>query len=102
MYLGVEESVYDKITAVVVYTESLYGLMFGDFRWVWARGSEGMPHFGIIGMHNCDSIFEITGMNPYAEQLTPIMTGILQDDSYTEALMRLIGENMLIPSDLLK
>jgi len=102
MHLGVDEGVYDKITAVVVYTESLYGLMFGDFRWVWARGSEGMPHFGIICMHNCDSIFEITGMNPYAEQPTPIMTGIFQDGSHTAALLKLIGENMLIPSDLLK
>lgn len=93
--LGISEEVYDKITAVVVYTESLEGLMFGDFRWVWTRGNVGMPHFGIVGMHGCDGLFEITGMNPYAIRQTPILLAYLKDSKHTNSLMDIIAKHML-------
>ena len=95
--LGLHEDVYKKITAVVVYTESLQGLMFGDFRWVWARGHDGQPQFGIIGLHNCDGLFEITGMNPYAKQMTPVVTGIFQDTNCVSEIIALIDKHMLRP-----
>ena len=93
--LGVDEEVYERITAVVVYTESLHGLMFGDFRWVWIRGHDGQPQFGIIGIHGCDKLFETTGMNPYAEQLTPVITGIFRDTRCVPDLISLIDKHML-------
>lgn len=93
--LGVNEEVYDKITAVIVYTESVSGLMFGDLRWIWTRGSDGMPRFGIIGIHNCEALAEMTGMNPFGKQLTPILIYLAKDTKYSEDLIRIIGENML-------
>lgn len=93
--LGVNEEVYDKITAVIVYTESVSGLMFGDLRWIWTRGSDGMPRFGIIGIHNCEALAEMTGMNPFGKQLTPILIYLAKDTKYSEDLIRIIGENLL-------
>ena len=93
--LGVNEEVYEKITAVIVYTESLSGLMFSDFRWVWTRGSDGMPYFGIIGMHNEEALFEATGMNPYGEQLTPIMLYLAKDIMHYDKLIQIIGNHLL-------
>lgn len=93
--LGVNEEVYEKITAVIVYTESLSGLMFNDFRWVWTRGSDGMPHFGIVGIHNDDALFEVTGMNPHGEQLTPIMLYLAKNTAHSDVLMQIIGDHLL-------
>lgn len=95
--LGINEEVYDKITAVIVYTESLHGLMFGEFRYVWIRGHDGQPQFGIIGMHNCDGLFETTGMNPYANQLTPVITSTIQDIGHVQELISLIDKHMIRP-----
>lgn len=39
--IGINAEVFEKITAVIVYTESLEGLMFSDFRYVWQRGRAG-------------------------------------------------------------
>lgn len=39
--IGINADVFKKITAVVVYTESLEGLMFSDFRYIWQRGRAG-------------------------------------------------------------
>lgn len=93
--LGLKEEVYDKITAIVVYTESLHGLMFGEFRFVWMRDYMGQPHFGIIPLHDEGDIFKVTGINPYSEQLTPIFTGFLREPKHSEALIQIIGEHML-------
>ena len=95
--LGINEDVYDKITAVIVYTESLNGLMFGDFRFIWMKGQDFQPQFGIIGMHNCDALFDVTAMNPYANQLTPIITGIFSDTHFMPELLSIIGKHMLKP-----
>ena len=81
--LGVNEEVYDKITAV--------------FRCVWIRGHDGQPQVGIIGMHNCDGLFETTGMNPYANQLKPVITGIFRDTSHVQQLISLIDRHMIRP-----
>lgn len=93
--IGIHEEVYNKITAVIVYTESLHSLMFGDFRWVWIRGDDGQPHFGVIGMHNCEELSKTIGMDPYAKQLTPVMTGIFRDTVYVHDLIALINGHML-------
>ncbi len=93
--IGVKEEVYDRITAVIVYTEPLNSLMFDDFRYVWTKGADGMPHFGIVGMHNCDSLYKITGMNPFGRKLTPIIYYFSQDAKYFDELERIIAENLL-------
>ena len=69
--------------------------MFSDFRWVWARGSDGMPHFGIIGIHNNEALFEVTGMNPYGEQLTPIMLYLAKNTTHYDVLLQIIGDHLL-------
>lgn len=94
--LGVHEDVYSKITAVVVYTESLHGIMFGELRYIWIRGYDEQPQFGIIGMHNCDNLQKVTGMNPYAEQPTPVLTGILRNTNCVNELIELIDKHMLV------
>ena len=94
--LGIKEEVYEKITAVIVYTECLSGLMFGDLKWVWTHGPLGMPHFGIVGIHNCDALFEITGMNPYGKQLTPIVLYFAKEKKYYDEICKIIGKNLLL------
>lgn len=48
--VGVKEEVYDKITALVVYTESLNGLMFNEFKYVWTGGKH-LHHFRCYALH---------------------------------------------------
>ena len=95
--LGIHEEVYNKITAVIVYTESLHGLMFGDFRWVWIKGRDGQPQFGLIGLHNCGGLYDTIGMNPYVEQLTPVITGFFRDASCVPELTSLIDKHLKRP-----
>ena len=71
--IGVKDDVYNKITAVIVYTESLDGLMFSDFKFVWQRHGAG-PRFRMWVLNDklredeCSDksniLFKITGMNP--------------------------------------
>ena len=78
MNIGVVEEAYKKITAVVVYTESLEGLMFSDFRYVWQRCGAG-PRFRMWVLdeslrkreweNKSNILLNITGMNP-SEGLT--------------------------------
>ena len=93
--LGVNEEVYEKITAVIVYTESLSGLMFGDFRWVWIGDSHNNPHFGIVANHNPKDIFTVTGMNPYCKQELPILLYYSNKQEHYSELERIIITNML-------
>lgn len=96
LHLGVREEVYEKVTAVIVYTESLSGLMFSDFRWVWNRNSNGMPHFGIVGLHNLEGLFATTRMNPFADQLTPALKCFTKDaEKHTPQLLNIIGNHLL-------
>lgn len=39
--IGITKDAYDKISAIVVYTESLEGIAFGDFRYVWQENGAG-------------------------------------------------------------
>lgn len=94
--IGVHEEVYEKITAVIVYTELVSSLMFGDFRQIFlSRMSDGGRRYGIIGMHNCNNLYEITGMNPYALQPTPIIVYLAKEPKHFDKLIQIIGENML-------
>ena len=77
-------------TAVIVYTESLNGLMFGDFTHVWTRAPEGHPHFAIIGMHNEKCLFETTGMNAYGKMPVPALLYLAGKDNHWTSLMDII------------
>jgi len=71
--MGVLPEAFEKITAVIVYTESIEGLMFSDFRHVWQRTGAG-PRFRMWVMNEklrnaewedkSNILFLITGMNP--------------------------------------
>ena len=71
--IGVHPDALKKITAIIVYTESLEGLMFSDFRYVWQRNGVG-PRFRMWVLDEelrhaeledrSDVLFKITGMNP--------------------------------------
>ena len=75
--VGIVPEVFEKITAVIVYTESLEGLMFSDFRFVWQRNGAG-PRFRMWVIDpklrrdelsdQSDILFRITGMNPGIEE----------------------------------
>lgn len=91
---GISDEVYNKITAIIVYTESLNGLMFSDFRYIWTRSPEGNPHFAIIGMHNTQSLFETTGMNACGNMLVPALLYIAGKDNHWESLMDIIHRHI--------
>lgn len=71
--IGITKDHFDKITAIIVYTESLEGLMFSDFRYVWQRYGVG-PRFRMWVINDelrnaeqnneSDILFHITHMNP--------------------------------------
>lgn len=71
--VGVVPDVFQKITAVIVYTESLEGLMFSDLRFIWQRNGVG-PRFRLWVLdpklreaelaNQSDILLHITGMNP--------------------------------------
>lgn len=71
--LGVKPDVFDKITAVIVYTEAFEGLMFSDFRYIWQRNGCG-PRFRMWVLNEdlrkaeqenkSNILFQITHMNP--------------------------------------
>ena len=87
---GVSNEVYEKITAVIVYTESLNGLMFGDFSYVWTRAPEGHPHFAIIGIHNLESLFEVTAMNACGNMPVPVLLYLAGKNNHWRSLMDII------------
>ena len=71
--IGIKPEAYKRISAVVVYTESLEGLMFNDFRYVWQRNEAGTrfrmwvidEQLRMSEEQDCsDILFNITGMNP--------------------------------------
>ena len=65
---------YDKITAIVVYSNSLEQLMFGDFRYSWQTVSDFGPRFRMYVLNSqlredeiakkSRLLFNVTGMNP--------------------------------------
>ncbi|MBD5131308.1 MAG: hypothetical protein HDT28_01745 [Clostridiales bacterium] len=89
--IDVDPEVFKKITAVVVYTESLEGVMFNDFRYVWQTNGQGQKfRIWILDKDlreaekndKSNIILKITGMNPH-----PPLTQCLMLDykSKTEA-----------------
>ena len=68
------KDVYEKISAIVVYTSSLDQLMFSDFRFSWQRNGIAGHRFRMILNENdyignitdkyTDALFQISGMNP--------------------------------------
>lgn len=91
--IGLKDEVYDRITAVIVYTESLNGLMFDDFRYIWTRSQEGFVHFGIVGMHNIESLFEVTKMNPINNFEFPALLYISGKENHFIQLMEIINRH---------
>lgn len=89
--VGVAPDVFDKITAVIVYTEAFEGLMFSDFRYVWQRNGYG-PRFRMWvlndNLRNAEwkdesrILFETTGMNPdYPSSPICLMDYNIKNDS---------------------
>lgn len=80
--IGILPDALKKITAVIVYTESLEGLMFSDFRYVWQRNGAG-PRFRIWVINEklrnaewedkSNVLFLVTGMNPSKETPQKLM-----------------------------
>lgn len=71
--LDVQPDAFNKISAIIVYTDSLEGVMFTDFRHVWQSNGAG-PRFRMytldrnIVQNVCNDtrefVFQLTGMNP--------------------------------------
>ena len=107
--LNIADAVFDRITAVVIYTESLDGLMFGDFHFVWQRLGVG-PQFRMWiidenvrkmqDIYRNNILFYITNMNPDP----PISIDFMLSDSsktlsheIVDMLSKLHKDNYLMP-----
>ena len=103
------DAVFERITAVVVYTESLDGLLFNDFRFVWQRLGAG-PQFRMWiidenvrkmqDIYRNNILFYITNMNPDP----PISIDFMLSDSsktlsheIVDMLSKLHKDNYLMP-----
>ena len=73
--IGIDLDAYTKISAIVVYTESLEGIAFSDFRYVWQRNGAGARfRMWVIDdalrqlelENKSDILFRVTGMRPSA------------------------------------
>lgn len=111
--IGIKPDALKKISAIIVYTESLEGIMFGDFHHVWQTSSVGLRFKLWVNDDNLrklsfenktDVIRTITGMNPCKDLLQYAMvdykTAVSNDidgmNQFAEALKNLIANNMLI------
>ena len=110
--MGIVEDAYDKISAIVVYTESLEGLMYSDFRYVWQRGSVG-PKFRMWVLdeklrnmernNESNLLFYVTGMNPSDALTQRLMLDyksksleeMVEGSKFSVELVSLIDENLL-------
>lgn len=106
--IGISEDAYEKISAVVVYTESLEGLMFSDFRYVWQkRGAGTRFRMWVVDeklreaelSDESNVLFYVTGMNPDKPLTQMAMTDCKSktDDERIEAIR--IGMELI---DLIK
>ena len=111
--LGITLDQLKKITAVIVYTESLEGLMFSDFRYVWQRHGAG-PRFRMWVVddklreaernNKSRMLFHITGMKPDDESLHVSLMDYkikteadrCEADLVGQALVKLIQQNAKI------
>ena len=71
--IGIDPDALNKISAIVVYTESLEGIAFSDFRYVWQQNGAGQRFRMWVTNNelrqleregNSDILFKITGMRP--------------------------------------
>ena len=74
--IGVSPDVFKKITAVIIYTEALEGLMFLDFRNAWQMNGRGQRfRMWVLDeklrhaetTRESDTLFYVTGMKPNDE-----------------------------------
>lgn len=75
--MGISPDAFQKISAVIVYTESLEGVMFTDYHHVWQRHNAG-PRFRIYTLEqnikqniygdSREFVFHMTGMNPCQQE----------------------------------
>ena len=107
--LNISDAVFERITAVVVYTESLDGLLFNDFRFVWQRHGVG-PQFRmwiidenvrkLQDMDKNNILFYFTMMNPDPPQTEKfLLSDFPRPLSYEirDMLLGLHENNYLIP-----
>lgn len=109
--IGISPEAFKKITAIIVYTESLEGLMFGDLRYFWQRCGAG-PRFRMWVLDEklrkaeredrSNILFYSTGMNP-SDGLTQMAMADFKSANNEERaeaerlgkeLVTIIGENM--------
>lgn len=98
--MGVHENVYDKISAVIVYTDSLNGLAFQDFRYLWA-----LRNFAIIPVNGSDiKLLRVTDMdykrNPEPPRLmadfkSKSLYEQVEDAVHSVQILRIIEEHIL-------
>ena len=71
--IGIKPEVYDKISAIIVYSNSLNSILFQDFRWIWSTRA-----FAIIPNDNLEpdkldyrNLILITGMDNKKNKKAP-------------------------------
>ena len=95
MKMGIREDAYDKISAIVVYSDSLNGLVYLDLRYIWIDHK-----FRMIALRDDIDFFRLTGMN--ADRDPDRVVCVLGDEpvdttpnSPTLQAIHIIEENML-------
>lgn len=103
--VGVKKAFFDKISAVIVYTESLEGLMFQSFQHVWQSNISG-PRFRMwINNHIYNDqinnafrsdLFDITGMNQSQGLEQYYMCDLKGEKHDLLEILKIIKENVLL------
>lgn len=64
--MGIKEEAFEKITAIIIYQDSLNSLLFQDFRYLWSTKCFAMlPNTNLPNnLLDIDLLLQITGMNP--------------------------------------
>ena len=101
---GISPEAYRKITAIIVYTESLEGLMFSDFRFVFQRNGAG-PRFRMWVLdqnlrqaewaNKSNVLFRATGMNPDRPASTLALVDFKSNSSDEERAAEAFGTKLV-------
>ena len=95
MKIGISEEAYDKISAIIVYSDSLNGLAYLDLRHIWIK-----QKFRMIAINQNINYRKLTGMNadPDPDQIVCVLgdeyTEITQDSPTMQAIP-IISQNIL-------
>ncbi len=93
--LGIREDAYDKISAILVYSDSINGLTYLDLRYIWIK-----QKFRLVALQSDINYFGLTGINvdTYPEEIICVLGdeyGDITPKSPTLEAISIIKDNIL-------